>query len=117
MFSVGPFERDGNSWIGTNKCIYCGCVPMEPDALDTEHIAPLGLSGSLSIKNSSFKDCGAITGRFEGKCLQDFMLPLRLQEETRTRRRGKGKKRPSGLEMGICSTHSHAINMHLINTL
>ena len=82
MLNVGPFEREGNSWLGTNKCIYCGCVPMEPDALDTEHIAPLGLSGSLSIKNSSFKDCGAITGRFEGKCLQDFMLPLRLQEVT-----------------------------------
>lgn len=72
-------------------CIYC---LAEHPPLDAEHIVPFGLNGELILPQSSCRECGKITGKFEQICLRKMFGPIRTHLNLKTRR---PKERPKTL--------------------
>jgi hypothetical protein len=63
------------------KCIYC----LGLQALQTEHIVPYSLGGSMLLPKASCGDCGKVTSAFEGRVAGGMFKAFRAKINAPTR--------------------------------
>lgn len=86
-----PYDAPG-------RCIYCGQLPTENDALTEEHIIPRGLGGRNSIPHASCADCQLQTTTFETQCIRCMFYSAKGQFKIPGRKSGRP---PSFLRVGL----------------
>lgn len=96
-------EMPPKSYRGKGRCIFC-LTELPPEELTDEHIIPEALSGigQMKILKGSCSDCNAeANSRYEQEALKLDFGPARAVIGLRRKRRGKGQKPRTELEVAL----------------